>query len=187
MKEVYLLVSVILLLAYLFATHDSPYIPIRKRPKPIGSKRQIINWYAWRGPMFVEDFENPTNLPSDPSSCKGNAYQAEKRKKYRKDYEDCNRFAMSWCRVPPLTSQQSWEQEYHNCSYWMRGPNELTGDPGNFKQCTNNNLDNPNHLKFVNQGRWDGDTTHPTSMASNVCYKRNLDQCMRKLGHTNYA
>ena len=116
MKEVYLLISVILLLAYLFATHASPF-----------------------------------------------------------------------CRVPPLTSELSWKNEYWNSTYKMRGPNERTGDPGNYKQTTNNNLDNPNHLKCVNQGRWDGDTCSPTNLVSNVCYKKHLDQCMRKLGHTLYA
>ena len=72
MKEVYLLLSAIAFVVYIFATRDDPYIPIRKREKPLKSKREIINWYAWRGPMFIEDFEgskgsndkNKINTPS---------------------------------------------------------------------------------------------------------------------------
>ena len=61
MKEVYLLLSAILFIVYIFATKDNPYIPIAKRPKPLGSKREIINWYAWKGPMFIEDFKGQSS------------------------------------------------------------------------------------------------------------------------------
>lgn len=186
MKEVWLLISVIMLLAYLFATHDAPYIPLRKREQPLGTKRKIINWYAWRGPMFVEDFENPTALPSDAKSCKGVDHQSFQREKRDRDFADCHKYAMSHCRTPSFTSEQSYRNEYWNCAYWMRGPNEITGDAGNYKQCTNNNLDSPNQLACKNN-RWDGDTCNPKKRVSPVCYKRNLDQCMRSFGHKTYA
>ena len=66
MKEVYLLLSAIAFVVYIFATRDDPYIPIRKREKPLKSERQIINWYAWRGPMFIEDFAGDNTKDNTP-------------------------------------------------------------------------------------------------------------------------
>ena len=110
-----------LFLTYLFATHDSPYIPIRKREQPYKSKRKLINFYAWRGPMFVEDFEsmpesnyiqngckntknydnifigstysdNPMNLPSDPAVCCPE--KEMKKQKYLRDFDGCNKWSL---------------------------------------------------------------------------------------------
>ena len=234
MKEVYLLVIVIFLIAYIFSTRDDPYIPIRKRKVEAPTKRRIINWYSWRGPMFIEDFDgseywkqnggdnsqiqeyvqsgnlphkklgtcsdrehdniymghilsdNPMALPSDPEGCcKENEY---KKQKHLKDLKDCHRYAMSYCRQPNSeeTAQKSWENKYFNCSFVMRGPNSETGDLGNYKQCTNNNLDAANQLKCIGQGVLDADTCSPEHLVSHVCYKQNLDQCMRGFGHKTY-
>jgi hypothetical protein len=65
----------------------------------------------------------------------------------------------------------------------MRGPNPRTGDQGNYKQCTNNNLDAANQLKCIGQGVIDADTCSPEHLVSHACYKQNLDQCMRGFGH----
>lgn len=225
MKEVYLLVVAILFVAYMFATHDDPYIPINQRPKPYTSKRQLISWFAFRGPMFIEDFEcthsaqtsqknkclscdarnkstdakyndniyigstysdNPMNLPSDPAECC--AENTMKKQKRMKDFEKCNQYAMSNSREPPAeeTSQKSWENKYFNYPYVMRGPNYKTGDLGNYKQCTNNNLDDPNQLKCVGLGRIDADTCSVPHLVSHYDYKKNLDSCMKKMGNDVY-
>lgn len=244
MKEVYLLVVVIFLIAYIFSTHDDPYIPIRNRKVEAPTKRKIISWHSWRGPMFIEDFggqtdgsnpgkvprsnklsdcdgkgaaeyvksqswphkkmgtcsgkeydniyightlsDNPMALPSDPEECCG--YNEHKRQKHLADLKDCHKYAMSYCRQPNSeeTAQKSWENKYFNCSYIMRGPNPATGDLGNYKQCTNNNLDAANQLKCIGQGVLDADTCSPEHLVSHVCYKQNLDQCMRGFGHKTY-
>jgi hypothetical protein len=200
MKEVYLLVCAILFVVYIFATKDNPYVPIRKREKPLGSKREIINWYAWKGPMFIEDFEgknstkegccNDTNpiLSDDPTNidfecCKENT---EKRQKHANDFKVCNREAMKLSRTPRCaeTSQHSWENKYFNCTYLMRGPNPETGDLGNYTQCTNNNLDAPNQLKCVGLGRIDADTCPTQQLVSHYNYDKVLDKCMQDKGHT---
>lgn len=212
MKEVYLLVAVILFVVYIFATNDDPYIPIAKREKKIGSKRKIINWYSWRGPMFIEDFTNSDFEGSDRScayksdknlnfTC-GEEYpgiigtgdqvcnvdKCHKHQKYNQDFLECSEIAMFKSRTPPstLTSADSWDNDYHNDTHRMRPPNPITGDLGNFKQVTNNNLDAPNQIKCVNKGRWDGDTCSPEHLVSKVCYKAQLDKCMRNRGHTIY-
>jgi hypothetical protein len=131
--------------------------------------------------MFVEDFKdsNPTALPSDATSCKGVEHQNRQRMTWNDKQRRCHVEAMKKCRTRSLTSQASWENEYHNCSYFMKAPNRETGDMGNFKQCTNNNLDSPNHLVCRNSGRWDGDTSPQTQRVSHVCYQRNLEKCMQ--------
>ena len=132
--------------------------------------------------MFVEGFGNHM-LPSDPRSCAANAHACNSQKEWVADHKACQEQAMKSCRVPSLTSEHSWRNEYQNCSYWMRGPNPLHGDLGNYAQCTNNNLDTPNQLKCVVNGRWDMDTCPQVDRVSPVCFKWNYNQCMNKKGH----
>ena len=210
-----ILITTFALILYLFATRDNPFIPEELKEKPYKSKEEIINWYAWRGPMFREDFGNIGNkpgyyanampyetfestddvenfgnytLPSDPSSCAGVKDACKRKTKFYKDHQCCHEEAYKECgRYPDLeTSEDSYRNEYHNCSFRMRAPNPETGDLGNFKQCTNNNLDTPNQLKCVTNGRWDHDTCKPVDRVSHVCYKRNYDKCMRSKGHKVY-
>lgn len=227
--SILLLLLTFALLMYLFATKDNPFIPQKLTPSKPPSKQGVINWFAWRGPMFVEDFgdigykpgnysngspyetfddqpdpsaKEPTEseamitalegfgnhtLPTEPHSCKANQYAAERKAKFLADHQKCHSLAYENCGPSNVsTSEKSYKHEYHNCSYRMRAPNPITGDLGNYKQCTNNSLDTPNQLKCVNEGRWDFDTCKPNDRVSHVCYKRNYDKCMKSLGHRNY-
>lgn len=218
MQEVYLLICAIGFVVYIFATKDIPYIPLRKREKPLTSKREIINWYAWRGPMFIEDFhdscsdshnntghndsqkknncvefvgpilsDNPTNLPSDSIEC---CQENEiKRQKHLQDFKSCNRIAMKMSRTPSCaeTAQHSWENKQFNCSYVMRGPDPITGDLGNYTQCTNNNLDTPNQLKCVGLGVIDSEVCPTEHLVSPYYYNKVLNKCMQDKGHLKCA
>lgn len=227
-----LLVAVFALLLYLFATKDSPFVPYALQPKKEKTKSGVINWYAWRGPMFVEDFNDfgdignkPGNystgmpyegfvpsgndndlspphqtsegkalmdalegfgnhaLPSETLACN----TAPRKAKFFGDHQSCHLDTYRKCKGVKLsTSEDAYRNEYHNCSYQMRAPNPVTGDLGNYKQCTNNNLDAPNFLKYKSQGRWDYDITPPKDRISPVCYKRNYDKCLTEKGHRNY-
>ena len=64
-KEIILLIAVMTLLIYLFATKDNPYVPINEREKPWRSKRRVINYYGWKGPMFIEDFNGSSKCDSN--------------------------------------------------------------------------------------------------------------------------
>ena len=44
------------LMVYMFANGDNEYVFHQDRPKAWVPKRKSINYYAWRGPMFAEDF-----------------------------------------------------------------------------------------------------------------------------------
>lgn len=47
------------------------------------------------------------------------------------------------CRFKTVpTSERCYLHEHQNCNYEMR-----PGDPGKYRQCTNNNLDAPNDMK----------------------------------------
>lgn len=244
-----LLFSLFTLIIYLLATNDDPFIPSRLIPKKAKTKSGIINWYAWRGPMFVEDFndfgdigykpgnyasgspyegftcqdntshqqgelsvlpqhregaslmlnldgiehfERPGLIP-DTRTCESPQEQQNRKKKFLKTVKDCHCDTYQKCG-PGLnglgskltTSEDAYRNEYHTCSYQMRAPNPNTGDLGNFKQCTNNSLDAPNHLKFKSQGRWDYDITPPKHRISPACYKRNYDKCLSEKGHRTY-
>lgn len=104
--------------------------------------------------------------------------------KYAKDQKQCHLEAYGKCRsTNQATSERKYENEFWNCSYKMKGPKG--NDLGNFKQCTNNNLNTPNQLKCASLGRWDFDTCNPEDRVSHVCYKRNYDKCMANRGHKN--
>lgn len=229
------------LIIYLLATNDDPFIPSRLIPKKEKAKSGIINWYAWKGPMFVEgfnDFGNVTGgtgtngsqyqqftsppstaaqcggseshqegvlyqapeslsltqalegfgscpgLPPDSETCESPQQRNKRKCDFLKDERSCHGKTYSACKGIKLsTSEDAYRNEFHPCSFKMRGPNPLTGDLGNYKQCTNNSLDAPNHLKFKSQGRWDYDITPHEDRISPVCYKRNYDNCLTAKGH----
>jgi len=206
-KEIILVIITSALLIYLFATKDNPYVPINERPKPWKSKRRVINYYGWKGPMFIEDFsnfttDNPYNEtvpvsrpnpyinPHDSSGCVVPKYNTNNEvMKY------CHRAARDKCRTPTLTSEQDWYNEYHNSTYKMTGPSDKgslcrspnwrLGDPGNFRQATNNNLDAPNNLKCGGaegsaRGR-NKEFCAPRDRVSPVCYTENLNMCLDEM------
>lgn len=215
-KEIILVILTSALLIYLFSTKDNPYVPINERPKPWKSKRRVINYYGWKGPMFIEDFdgnsgncatpvdgewaqdpENPynetvpvsrpnpyINSPGSPGCVVPKYNTNNKMMKY------CHRAARDKCRTRTLTSEQDWRNEYHNSTYKMtgpsdkgslcRGPNWRLGDPGNFRQATNNNLDSPNNLKCQARST-NKDFCHPRDKVSPVCYAENLNACLDEM------
>lgn len=172
-KEIILLIAVVILIVYLFATKDNPYVPINERVTPWKSKRRVINYHGWKGPMFIEDFTNTDNSP-----------------KYNKSKEMCHRFAKNKCITPTLTSEQDWYNEYWNSTYKMtgpsdqgslcRGPNWKKGDPGNYRQVTNNNLDPSNNLKCQARST-NKDFCHPCDKVSPKCYVHTLNKCLDEI------
>lgn len=56
------------LLVYLFAKADDEYVFLKDRPKEWVPKRQSINYYAWRGPFFVEDFAGGVGAQADANA-----------------------------------------------------------------------------------------------------------------------
>ena len=216
-KEIILIIAVSALLIYLFATKDNPYVPINERPKPWKSKRRVINYYGWKGPMFIEDFdggcnpkcvsntleqENPLmeNVPvSRPNpyinSPGSKPCVVPKYNTNNKAMKYCHRVARDKCRTPTLTSEQDWYNEYHNSTYKMTGPkdegslcrppNWRLGDPGNYRQATNNNLDAPSNLKCGGaegsaRGR-NKEFCAPKDRVSPVCYVRSLNDCLDEM------
>jgi len=210
--ETVLLIFTSALLIYLFATKDNPYVPIKDRPVEWKSNRKVINYYGWKGPMFIEDFkggcvqtleqENPLkeNVPvsrpnpylSSPDSepCVIPRFNTDnKMMKY------CHRAAADKCRQRTLTSAEDWANEYHNDTYKMTGPSDQgslcrppnwrLGDPGNYRQSTNNNLDAPNNLTCGGaegsaRGR-NKEFCAPKTKISPVCYVRNLNECLDEM------
>ena len=81
--------------------------------------------------------------------------------------------------IPTLTSSKGWFNEFWNCSYKMRPPNHKTGDPGNYAQCTNNNLDVPNNLTCPTHP-WNSDYCHPRDKVSPHCYANTMRQCVKE-------
>ena len=61
MIVILLLVLTFFMLIYLFATKDQPFAPVKNTDTK--SKQDVINWFAWRGPMFVEDFNGSPFIP----------------------------------------------------------------------------------------------------------------------------
>lgn len=215
-KEIILIIGVMCLIVYLFATKDNPYIPINERPQPVKSKKSVINYYGWKGPMFVEDFngnakpcckqtleqENPLmeNVPVSRPNPYLNPPNSEPCDvpKYNNNNEVmkyCHRAAANKCRQRTLTSAEDWANEYHNSTYKMAGPSDQgslcrppnwrLGDPGNYRQATNNNLDAPNNLKCGGaegsaRGR-NKEFCAPRDKVSPVCYAANLNECLDEM------
>lgn len=175
-----LVVLLVCLVVYMFATADNQYVFLKDRPKPWESKRQSINYYAWRGPMFVEDFRNFESGPNNPKdeivptchSCEIPKYNATVPKAKK-----CHRYAMNQCRVRSQTAEKGWRHEYWNSPHKMTEPSVL-GGPGNFAQVTNNNLDVPNNLPSAQMRSWMGDWFNDCDKVSPWCYAETYKQCM---------
>lgn len=172
-----LVVGLILLMVYLFATNDNQYVMIADRPKPWESQRQSINNYAWRGPMFVEDFRNFTgdNNPLNEVTPTGACCKVPKYNKNVDGALECNELALNSCRIPTLTAEESWRNEYHNSPYNLsRNPKK------NFSQITNNNLSAANNLKSAQMRSVMGDWFDPKDKISPWCYAETYDNCSAK-------
>lgn len=52
--EILLLIVVSALVIYLIVTQE--YVPIRERPQRKTFGRDVINYYGWKGPFFIDDF-----------------------------------------------------------------------------------------------------------------------------------
>lgn len=98
---------------YLFATADAPYAWKRDEPADWRAKRQSINYYAWRGPMFTEDFAGATGIPKTEGA--------------------------RGCVVPVQTSEEGWRHEYHNCAYRLGRPDGYRQCTNN-NRCPPNDL-----------------------------------------------
>jgi hypothetical protein len=210
-KEIVLLLAVSSLLIYLIATKDNEYIPIADRPKPEVIRRNVINYWGWKGPMFIDDFngeigecnncnvdpDNPyqENVPVsrpnpylNPSHSKGCVVPKYNTGNEKMKY--CHRAARDKCRVNTLTSEEDWYNEYWNSTYKMTGPSDQgslcrppnwkLGDPGNYRQATNNNLDAPNNLKCQARSRYK-DYCHPRDKVSPKCYAKTLNECLDEM------
>lgn len=146
------------LVVYMFATKDNEYVFLKDREKPWQSKRQSINYYAWRGPMFTEDFKN-----IDESKV-----------------QQCHIKAMNQCRVRTQTAEQGWRNEYWNSPHLEHGPERSkVGGPNNFAQITNNNLDAPNNLPSAQMRSVMGDWFNDADKVSPYCYALTYKQCMK--------
>lgn len=227
-KEIVLLLAVSGLLLYLLATKDNEYIPIRDRPQSLVTRRNVINYYGWKGPMFIDDFaggiggvgdkcgisagcdatnDGPNGCSGDPDNplqelvpvSRPNPYLNSPGSppctipKYNTGNDKmkyCHRVAKDKCRVNTLTSEEDWYNEYWNSTYRMTGPSDQgslcrppnwrVGDPGNFRQATNNNLDAPNNLKCQARSRYK-DYCHPRDKVSPACYAQTLNECLDEM------
>ncbi len=214
-------------------TRDGEYVPISERPKRKTFNRDVINYYGWKGPFFVDDFakfeedakeiidkrkatplgkeyegiarlgsfENFNNFfgPNNPLNevvpvQRPNPYLGGVKEcvysKYNMNNEkvkQCHAYAKQKCRVPTYNAEHGWRNEYHNETYKMvapsddgslcRAPDWSKGDPGNYRQMTNNNLSIANNLKCQARGR-DMDYCHPRDKVSPVCYATMMSYCL---------
>jgi hypothetical protein len=183
----FVIIAVVALVVYLFATADNQYIFQRDRPKPWESKRQSINYYAWRGPMFVEDFGNfegdnnpKAEIVPTCHSCAIPTYNTSVP-----EAKKCNRYAMDQCRIKTQTAEDGWRHEYWNSQHKMEGPSDglakKLGGPGSFKQVTNNNLSAPNNLAAAQMRSRMGDWFDDCDKVSPWCYALEYNRCMGKL------
>ncbi len=182
------------LMIYMFATADNPYIFLRDRPQPWESKRKSINYYAWRGPMFVEDFRNfeGDNNPMDEIVPSCHCCQIPHYNMTVPKSKQCHTFARNQCRVRTQTAEKGWKHEYWNSAHRIH-PNSdddpidgmslhsekcKMGGVGNFAQVTNNNLDAPNNLPSAQMRSWMGDWFNDCEKISPWCYAETYKKCM---------
>lgn len=172
-----IVVALVALMVYMFATADNQYIFLRDRPTPWESKRQSINYYAWRGPMFTEDFGNfeGANNPKEELVPSCHVCEIPKYNATMPGVKQCHRLAMNQCRVRTQTAEQGWKHEYWNSPHRIH-PN-LPGSPDNFAQVTNNNLDAPNNLPSAQMRSWMGDWFDDCDKVSPWCYATTYKQC----------
>lgn len=229
-KEILLLIAVSALIIYLTVTQDGEYVPLNERPKRKTFSRNVINYYGWKGPFFIDDFakfendairevekrrsipigSNPNDQieyretfqnffgPNNPLNeivpvQRPNPYLnnklcvVPKYNMHNEEYKKCHSYAKSKCKVPTYDAEHGWRNEYWNSTYKMttpsdegslcRPPDWRIGDPGNYKQVTNNNLDAPNNLKCQARGR-DMDYCNAEDKVSPVCYVSVLKDCL---------
>lgn len=202
MLAVLILIGTALLMLYIFAKSDNEYIFIRDRPKEWAPKRQSINYYAWQGPMFVEDFsgadsslpqkENftnfqcPDNNPKEEIVPTCGACEIPKYNTTVKGAAKCHQFAMNQCRVRTQTAEKGYKHEYWNSQHKMEGPSDglskKLGGAGNFRQTTNNNLSAPNNLPSAQMRSWMGDWFNDCDKVSPWCYTETYNKCMMSQG-----
>jgi hypothetical protein len=214
-KEILLLLAVTTLLIYLLTIKDNEYVPIADRPQPLVTRRNVINYYGWKGPMFIDDFNGAINgdgndcneRSGDPDNPLNELVPVSRPNPYLNSpgstpctipkyntgndkMKYCHRVAQDKCRVNTLTSEQDWYNEYWNSTYRMTGPSDQgslcrppnwrLGDPGNFRQATNNNLDAPNNLKCQARSIFK-DYCHPRDKVSPACYAQTLNECLDEM------
>lgn len=191
-----------LLVLYLFAKADGDYVFIRDRPKPWTPKRKSINYYAWQGPFFIEDFSGGTggtggtgatvrenfgnfqgaNNPKDEIVPTCGACEIPKYNATVKGAKECHKFAMNQCRVRTQTSEKGYKHEFWNSAHKMEGPHDglskKMGGAGNFQQSTNNNLSAPNNLPSAQMRSVMGDWFDDQEKVSPWCYAETYNQCM---------
>lgn len=171
---IWLLIAFAALMIYMFATADNEYVPVADRPKSREPKRQSINYYGWRGPFFVEDFTN-FNAENNPKAeivpnPEGGECAIPKYNTNVPGVAECHREAMCKCRIPTLTAEESWRNEYHNSVYRL-------GQCDAYDQTTNNNLSAPNNLKAAQMKSCMGDVFDPADKVSPWCYANAMKQC----------
>lgn len=184
-SEIILVVLTSALIVYLFATQDNPYVPINERPPIWTTNKNVINYYGWKGPMFIEDF---TNFTRDnpfkevvPVSRKISLYNRPiiTRPPDKNKYHKCHIESITKCRTPTLTSEKDWKNEIWNTIYKMTPPNWTRGYPGNYLQATNNNISIPKNLKCVSKSI-NKDYCKPEDKISPKCYATKMYKCMNK-------
>lgn len=163
-------------LIYLLATKDDNWVPFRERPSETKSKKSVINYHAWRGPMFIEDFTNFTsdnpneeNVPvlHPITETTQSSYDIQdqylgdivglelqkdpNRTKQLEKKLKCHRKAMGQCRTDTLTAEEDWRNEHWNSPYWMRGPS----DKGDLCHAPNWRKNDPGNFKQATNNNLD--------------------------------
>jgi|JI10StandDraft_1071094.scaffolds.fasta_scaffold105935_4 hypothetical protein len=167
------------LIIYLFTRRDSgEYVKVADREANRWEpKRQSINYYAFRGPFFVEDFtnfnaeNNPKQDIAPTSDCPPNECDIPKYNKHTMGVLDCHQDVSKCCTVDTLTAEQSWRNEYHNSPYRLGGPD-------GYSQAVNNNLSAPNNLKAAQMKSVMGDWFDPKDKISPWCYAESMKPCL---------
>ncbi len=185
-----ILIGATLFVVYLFSKSDDEYVFLRDRPKEWTPKRKSINYYAWQGPLFVEDFSGKegfgnfqgANNPKEEIVPTCGACEIPKYNKTVKGADECHKFAMNQCRVQTQTSEKGYKHEYWNSQHKMEGPTDglskKLGGAGNYSQTTNNNLSYPNNLPSAQMRSVMGDWFGDHDKVSPVCYAQTYEKCM---------
>lgn len=186
-QEIIIIALVCALIIWLLITKDDNWVPLSQRPQEKKSKKSVINYYAWKGPMFVEDFTNFTCDNPNKEIVPVSRNIIKQQNITKEQQQKCHEVAMNNCNVDTLTAEQDWREEYWNSTYKMTGPSDKgdlcrkpdwsKGDPGNFLQATNNNLDAPNNLtcqaRSINK-----DYCDTRDKVSPYCYKKTYEKCL---------
>jgi hypothetical protein len=179
MNPLIILTLVALTIVVIYATFKPSFIdaPLDSNTGvPFESQRKSINYYAWKGPFFIEGFNNfhRENNPLEelvPGTESADGCTIPKYNTNNPDVLECHQSATENCLIPTLTSEDSWRNEYHNSQYRL-------GKADAFKQATNNNLSAPNNLKSAQMKSIMGDWFDPKDKVSPWCYAESLKTCM---------